>query len=177
VWTNTFVEFQFFAFGTLLSLALRGTTPQLSPALRAGLLLACLGLWLAASEWAGVNEVHPVAAFKLLLGYWFVGFGCIALFLSVYGMPARWIPAPLVYLGKISYGLYVFHKLALDFATWILNRVPVHALKTSHTLFASGHIVLGFAMTTGAAMLSYRYFETPFLKLKDKFAVIHTRAV
>ena len=35
--------------------------------------------------------------------------GCVAVFLGIFGISTRLLPASFVYLGKISYGLYVFH--------------------------------------------------------------------
>ena len=47
----------------------------------------------------------------IIAGYPFAVAGCLALFLAVCGMTFTF--KPLIYLGKISYGLYVYHLLAL----------------------------------------------------------------
>jgi len=68
----------------------------------------------------------------------------------------RWKPA--VFVGTISYGIYLMHMLAAN---------VVRKLVGEH----SGLLV--FALTVGVvvamAYLSYRYFEAPILKLKDRF--------
>lgn len=70
-------------------------------------------------------------------------------------------------LGKITYGLYCLHFLAILITTtttsiWGLNKglLQVLILETSIALLLS--IMLATA--------SYRFFELPFLRLKDKYA-------
>ncbi len=63
----------------------------------------------------------------------------------------------LVYLGKISYGLYVWHVLAMMLVTYYFHGYPAI------------HFLLVIAATILIAGLSYRWLEQPFLKLKSKF--------
>jgi peptidoglycan/LPS O-acetylase OafA/YrhL len=75
----------------------------------------------------------------------------------------------LIFFGKISYGLYVFHwpvYMLLFPATrnWILSTIGSSermADMMSATLVTIAAVLLG--------VLSYRYFEKPFLKLKTRF--------
>jgi peptidoglycan/LPS O-acetylase OafA/YrhL len=62
------------------------------------------------------------------------------------------------YMGTITYGIYLLHMLSLN----IVKRVVPW-----HNEFL--YYVLTMALSIGLATLSYRYFETPFLKLKDRF--------
>lgn len=64
--------------------------------------------------------------------------------------------APLRYIGKISYGLYIWHMLAIAIA----HRIPVPAI--AQDIFA---VLLSFVI----AMLSWRFFESRLLYFKDKF--------
>ncbi len=75
--------------------------------------------------------------------------------------------APLRWLGRISYGAYVFHD--------VLHFCYVRMAVQMHSTFVNAHrnIVIALIALTGTvvlASLSYRYFETPFLKLKDRFS-------
>ena len=78
------------------------------------------------------------------------------------------------YLGKISYGIYVIHPLLIYTTTRLLSE------KISHSEVLSCHVGICFAgifigitvLTILFAALSYRYFEQPFLRMKDRFSVV-----
>ncbi len=111
-WTNSFVQFQFFAAGTLLSISLRGRVPQWHPALRLVAGLSAIACWLVASIVFGVQADTPHSTvLGAPVGWALVLAGTLLLFLSMLGLPAKYLPAPIVYLGRISYGLYLFHEL------------------------------------------------------------------
>lgn len=177
MWSNSAVQFQMFACGALISLLLRGRVTALSTVTRTALVASGVLLWLAAARWSGIHNDAARAAIGPAIGYYVVGLGCVLLFLGVYGIGSRLIPAPLVFLGKISYGLYVFHWLMLDIASWIFNHFPGTASRDHHVVYGIGHLSLGLLLSILVASLSYRYFETPFLNLKDRFSIIHSRAV
>jgi peptidoglycan/LPS O-acetylase OafA/YrhL len=61
------------------------------------------------------------------------------------------------YVGSITYGIYLMHMISLN----LVRRVVPHNLAL--------YYVLTLALSIGFATLSYRYFEKPFLKLKDRF--------
>ena len=68
------------------------------------------------------------------------------------------------YLGKISYGLYMFHPIGIVFALYLGIAIKV----TSNWLIYP----LCFILTIVLATLSYKYFELFFLKFKHKFSKI-----
>lgn len=70
------------------------------------------------------------------------------------------------YLGTISYGIYMLHMPAV-YATSELFRVTSwwHGRPALYCLVYYG---LAFGLTILLAHLSYRYFELPFLRLKDR---------
>ena len=61
------------------------------------------------------------------------------------------------YLGKISYGLYIWHLLVLEILFFIIP---------SKNLLVP---LLGLPLTILLGTISYKYFEKPFLKLKERF--------
>jgi len=75
----------------------------------------------------------------------------------------------LVSCGKVSYGMYIFH--------WPLLALSVPWLKrTQETMGEGGRIGLNLGFMFGSivliwgfSQLSFRFFESPFLKLKEKF--------
>lgn len=67
----------------------------------------------------------------------------------------------LVFFGKYSYGLYVYHKpiyyfLEIHLTSWISNREVVS--------------LIGIVLTIVVALLSYRWLEAPFLRLKNRIS-------
>jgi peptidoglycan/LPS O-acetylase OafA/YrhL len=167
LWTNSFVQFAFFGIGALLALALPKDPPRIPLALRPLLLGGGILLWLVANYWGHVNgmhyETHP---YSMVVGFAMVMVGCTAIFLSLLGAPQRLLPSPLIYLGKISYGLYVFHVPCAEVARALFGHAR-HAL-----IFEPA---LQLALTIGVATLSYYYFEKPFLRLKEKFEFVPSR--
>lgn len=76
----------------------------------------------------------------------------------------------LQHLGRISYGLYVFHGACLLVVAVASHRIPFIRF---HTWMLRYTIPL--PLTICIAALSYRYFETPFLRLKERFEIVKSR--
>ena len=179
VWTNTLVEFQLFGAGSLLALALRARVPRTAFPVRVVGALASLLCWAVAARYCNVaSDVAGASAGRVVCGYLLASAGAVLLIASGLGLRREHVPAPLVYLGKLSYGLYVLHLLALlcaeRCATWMLGGA---ASQEHHGLFSAVRLTIAFLLTFGAAALSYRFYEKPFLGWKEKFAVIRSRAV
>ena len=68
-------------------------------------------------------------------------------------------------LGKISYGLYLYHMIAVY--------IVLH-LDRLYNLNIMLQIVLTVFLSVSVSYLSYTYFEKKFLDLKRKFSVILT---
>lgn len=86
------------------------------------------GSWFVASLVFGVQADTPHSTvFGAPIGWALVLLGTVLLFLSLLGTSSRYLPDPVVYLGRISYGLYLFHELVyfLIFHTW---KVPLTRL-------------------------------------------------
>lgn len=68
----------------------------------------------------------------------------------------------LTHLGKISYGIYMYHALILFF-------IEVYYFHTNEEVNVLWVLLFGFAGTIILSHLSYIYLEKPFLKLKRRF--------
>jgi peptidoglycan/LPS O-acetylase OafA/YrhL len=111
-------------------------------------------------------------------GWALVLLGTILFLFSVLGIPEFYVPRWLAYLGRISYGLYIFHALLFHLCfdagehwlprRWLALHLPPSVLPLVGTM-------LVLALTIAFAALSYRYFERPFLKLKERFTLVPSR--
>ncbi len=72
------------------------------------------------------------------------------------------------YLGQISYGLYMFHVIALNAVVFLFLKLQMEIV-INDLLVIVLIFILTFALTIIMAHVSYKYFETYFLKLKNKF--------
>ncbi len=166
---NTVSNLDPIALGVLLALALK-EPPALSSLKRVALLLACVFSMIGVG---GIIEVHRVTG--AVVGKPLVAFASAGILVSFLGVRNHVICNPIVqYLGKISYGLYVIH-----FATWLC---VAHFLKE----FAGRYETLGgriemaalaLAITIAVASMSYKWLETPFLRLKERFTHVHSRPI
>lgn len=140
VWCNTLARLDPIAAGALLSFVLRGEIPRWS------LLARAVVLWGGTLGLLGVGGFGAHDGWGALATYPAAAAAAIAVLAGTLGMSGN----PLLsYLGKISFGLYVFHAAVL--------RVVPNAL-------------IALPLTIAAATLSYRFLESPFLRLKERFA-------
>lgn len=99
-----------------------------------------------------------------VIGYSMVALGSGALFLAAIGSHGRMRNPALVYLGRISYGLYIFHGTVLLLVAAAFGRNPISC-------------IVALAATIGIAAASYRWLESPFLRLKKRFERLPSRPV
>ena len=169
LWFNTFARLDPFALGGLLALVLHGKSFLFSLRARAGILAFGAGLfWIAGStlmspRWATMLFALPVVAMASTL--------CILAFVGGPETQSRsrflggW-----AYLGKISYGLYVFHTPALELS----RRIQTLPFLDDKGLWV-GQDVIACGLTLSAAMISYAILEKPFLRMKEHFAHVASR--
>ena len=72
---------------------------------------------------------------------------------------------PVVYLGKISYGIYLLHPLAITLVFYFLKPLHLDLAGWPFTLLFFGGTIL---LTTALSILSYECYEKYFLRLRDK---------
>lgn len=75
---------------------------------------------------------------------------------------------PLNYLGKISYGIYMFHPLVMQLIGFIMLKLVASVELSDVTIILLSYGLV-FGVTFIVSHFSYQYFEKPFLKLKNKF--------
>lgn len=83
---------------------------------------------------------------------------------------------PIVYVGSISYGIYLIHGFALPFWHWLCYGAPIPLYRVFERLHldplvwqAKWFSLMGMAaLTLGMAAVSYRFYEKPILSLKKR---------
>lgn len=76
---------------------------------------------------------------------------------------------PLVSCGKVSYGMYIFHWPLVVLGVPYLTRWQEGQSTATQMAVSGGFVVLGIVVIWALASVSFRFFESPFLKLKGKF--------
>ena len=74
----------------------------------------------------------------------------------------------LCFIGRYSYGMYLFHILFLPGLAWLQPWLQKHL----HSIVLGGmcFVLLMFGATLGLAVLSYELYEKQWLRLKSRFA-------
>lgn len=113
------------------------------------------------------NEIFRNTVF----GYWITGF-----FMGYFVISALFIETALakllsnkvlVWLGKISYGLYIWHIWAISLSNVLLKKTPLEVFIP----------YFGFILTILISAISYYFLERYFLKFKHYFSNITSRPV
>jgi peptidoglycan/LPS O-acetylase OafA/YrhL len=165
---NTLIEMQFFAAGGILAIWLPRAGLKIPLPLRLMLVLSGLSSWIVGDRWLtifGKTEIRTIPMWWAPAAlYGCVLIGCVALFLGFFGLPRRWLPTPLLWLGKISYGLYLYHSL-------------VRALMPRWQSGKYGAIRLGLELliTILISGVSYHWLEVPFLRWKRRITLVPNR--
>lgn len=144
------------------------------------LLLAVLPVIGFASQYLATGTIGAISAlgFPLLLpeayqfiwGYTLLGYFFTVTIYSVvkHGMFVRFLEwRPVRYLGRISYGLYVYHFPVI----WFSGRIRDLGI-TDESLAKPLTALIAFIATLAIASASYRFMEYPLLSLKERFFVL-----
>jgi peptidoglycan/LPS O-acetylase OafA/YrhL len=167
VWCNTLARLDPIALGALLAVTLRGRAPRLTAAPRIALGLASLTLFVIVARYLKQDGLDSLITYPL------VAIASVTLLVAALHTNAAILGHKsfswLVYLGRISYGLYVFHLLSLTLMSKQSSLLGI-------PLNFERRFVLSFALTVLLSAVSYRWLERPFLRLKDRFARVPTQS-
>ena len=163
-WANSFVQFQYFAAGGLLALIYLRWELRFSLWVRLVLFASSfLAFWIAGPMWGSYSGGRLLASYFLQL------IGTTGILTATLYFPLR--PPPLlVYLGRISYGIYVFHTNVL----WFVFGPAFPGFQSYMLSHRYQGALLSLLLSILCASLSYRFIESPILKLKERFAVIRS---
>jgi peptidoglycan/LPS O-acetylase OafA/YrhL len=173
LWYATPVEFLFFAAGAMIAIATRGNPLHgMNRILRGGVMTSGLSLLLLSAHfgYVGTDLVPGATNTRLYIKYAGGVAGCVVIFLAVLGMSK--VCGSFIYLGKISYGLYVFHSGMLQISMWLTRPLGLASHSAANVFLVHGIALL---LCILVANLSYRHFERLFMKLKERHAVILSR--
>lgn len=128
-------------------------------------LVYIIGFSLVVSRYLWVHE-HALFLFERLvlsLFFAFIIFEQTFVDTSFFKVGNSWV---LTQLGRISYGLYCYHYLVLLFVTELTDNLRLNTTVASVLL---ANVVIALVISIAVSYLSYRYFESWFLNLKDRF--------
>jgi peptidoglycan/LPS O-acetylase OafA/YrhL len=166
---NTFTRLDPIALGILVALAAE-RLPSVLRWQRWALMMFGLSACIAAYAMSALENHAIVSTWYLAASHSLTSIGSVAVMLAVLGATHSFFRnKALIYLGKISYGLYVIHEFA-----HLLARQIFPAASPMRVLMQSG---LSLAITVVLAAASYRWLETPFLRLKERHAYVRSRPV
>lgn len=143
---------------------------QLGITALAGLLMLIATRAHSVDDWLSLGYAFTLPSFhQYVWGYTLLNLSSAALiFYLVHNArtPRFFENRALVYIGKISYGIYIWHVILL-YGMWrVWPDWPIHRATPKALLL----VVLYTALTVGVASASYFGFEQFFLRLKDMVA-------
>jgi peptidoglycan/LPS O-acetylase OafA/YrhL len=149
------------AFGCLLALLLEGqAATEILRRVSGASFLAATGIYFGL--WFKLQHIYfyPGGHTKLFdsLGYWLVALASFFLIAHVYlnrdSLTARLLSfGPLAFLGRISYGVYLYHILIRAFIMWFLG------IDSQRLAF-----VFDFPLIVLLSWISFKYYEQPLIE-------------
>ena len=162
------------AAGALLALASRGPAGLTRAARAAGAGVVVAVVAFAAVSWLPVPGLAPHAARSILLPVPIYGLASALILLAVTRSPASRVgrvlgAAPLRFFGKYSYALYLVHQ-PMILALRETSLAPRRMMSWRGGALGADLTFLALALTAsvGVAWLSWRYWEEPFLRLRNR---------
>lgn len=79
---------------------------------------------------------------------------------------------PFVWLGQISYGLYVYHLVGIEAGHEVAQAIGA-SVETTRGWFV--HCVVNLGLILGFSYASFTLVEKPFMRMKKRFALVESR--
>jgi len=179
VWIDTFTRLDPIAMGILIAIV-----PKPGFQLTARIVLVLIGIvsWFCAVYYCGLPFQGSFR--NVAIGYPMVAAGGGAFLLAALREGRRRadgrLARALIYLGRISYGLYIYNFIAiLGMRVFMYNAASGWFVRSGLPLWTAWPCYLGLAFGANVllAAASYRWLEAPFLRLKGRFTAISSRPV
>jgi peptidoglycan/LPS O-acetylase OafA/YrhL len=153
--------------GAALALALRGPRWPRIQSLARPAFFAGLAVFLLTGLYTHTFLLHPSLQFSVGLPAVEIASAALIPILLHPGLPRALASiAPLRWLGRISYGFYIFHILLEP----LFDNLGTHLTHTSSgQLYQAARFFAAFPITAALATLSYYLVELPFLHRKRSF--------
>ncbi|HEX7847274.1 MAG TPA: acyltransferase [Chitinophagaceae bacterium] len=129
----------------------------------AGLLLLSVFYFVPSRSQVGYHQVYIYSIAALALSFLFISITTNTHRILLFLFSNR----PIRYLGKISFGLYVYHLACIYGVEKLLNKLDIH-----NDAYA---LLLSAVTTVILSILSYEFFEKFFLRYKKRFTFITNR--
>jgi peptidoglycan/LPS O-acetylase OafA/YrhL len=129
------------------------------------------------------NKISQIAAFLILgllildkfninsiVGHFIISITTLTLIVGQINRKNRIINLDLQvfdFLGKISFGIYIYHPLIIFLLSLFFRKLNVPPVYNVILIY-----IIVFSLTITIAYLSYRLFESKFIRMKYKFAII-----
>jgi peptidoglycan/LPS O-acetylase OafA/YrhL len=163
------------AYGAVLAIVMRAYSFQRRQLFWFSLFSFGLGgiVALAGLPFGIVSRTHPVGAALQGIPWDLACLGILGVFILAGTSKLQWLVTPrlLLFLGDISYGLYLVHILVMietwKFLGWL---APGFVSSLTPTMLLWVRFAIVGLLSVLVAYVSRWYFEEPFLKLKNKLA-------
>lgn len=172
IWVNSLVHLQFFAIGGGLSVYLNGSLPKIRGYVRLMMGIFAFAIFAVSNYLLNpsrgtLGAYNPSSITRTYPKFLLYDVSILLLLIAVLGPSALERFKMMQFLGKISYGLYVFHLPCL-----------IYLMKAQASIgwnSSTGVLILGFPFAFVTAWLSYEYLEKPFLRMKEKIEIVKSR--
>jgi peptidoglycan/LPS O-acetylase OafA/YrhL len=171
IWTNLFTRLDPLVLGTLLALyRSRNPATGRGDGLKylGGISLVVLPTFFPNID---THSIHVVWQYlSIALGF------CLLLDASLAGtvrLPHLVLTGkPIVWLGKLCYGLYIYHLIGINIGKKLQRSLHLYPGSEMTWLVT---FIMAMVVTVLLSYVSYNFFEKKFLKLKNRFTIVQSR--